>query len=56
MSEKIVTQGSGCKRTLGGVVEADPLDSVADNLLVVKLGRSGDLTQNHNHTGLGSRL
>lgn len=41
---------------LGRVVVADVLDSVADNLLVVDLGLGGDLTEDHDHTGLGGGL
>ena len=41
---------------LGGVIIADVLDGVADNLLVVELGLGGDLTEDHDHTGLGGGL
>ena len=41
---------------LGGVIVADVLDGVADNLLVVELGLGGDLTEDHDHTGLGGGL
>lgn len=42
--------------TLGGVIVADVLDGVADDLLVVELGLGGDLAKDHDHTGLGGRL
>lgn len=42
--------------TLGGVIVADVLDRVADNLLVVETGLGGDLTEDHDHTGLGGSL
>ena len=38
--------------TLGGVVEADVLDGVTDDLLVVEDGLGGDFTEDHDHTGL----
>ena len=38
------------------VVIANVLDGLADDLLVVKLGVGGDLTEHHDHTGLGGRL
>jgi hypothetical protein len=41
---------------LGGVIVADVLDSVADNLLVIDLGLGGDLAEDHDHTGLGGSL
>ena len=41
---------------LGGVVIADLLDGVADDLLVVELGLGSDLAENHDHAGLGGRL
>ena len=41
---------------LGRVIVADVLDGVADNLLVVELGLGGDLTEDHDHTGLGGGL
>lgn len=41
---------------LGGVIVADVLDGVTDNLLVVELGLGGDLTEDHDHTGLGGGL
>lgn len=40
---------------VGGVV-ADILDSGTDDLLVVEVGLGGDLTEDHDHTGLGSGL
>ena len=41
---------------LGGIIVADVLDGVADNLLVVELGLGADLTEDHDHAGLGGRL
>ena len=41
---------------LGGVIIADILDGVADNLLVVNLGLGGDFPEDHDHAGLGGRL
>ena len=41
---------------LGGVIVADVLDGLADDLLVVDLGLGGDLTKDHDHAGLGGRL
>jgi hypothetical protein len=41
---------------LGGIIVADVLDGVADNLLVVELGLGADLTKDHDHAGLGGRL
>ena len=35
------------------VVVSDPLDGLADDLLVVELGLGGDLTKDHDHTSLG---
>ena len=43
-------------KALVGVVVADLLDRVTDNLLVVDLGRGGDLTEDHDHAGLASSL
>lgn len=42
--------------TLGRVIIADALDSLTDDLLVVELGLGGNLTENHDHTGLGGSL
>ena len=42
--------------TLLRVVVTNVLDSLADDLLVVELGVGGDLTEDHDHTGLGGRL
>lgn len=42
--------------TLGGVVVANVLDGVSDNLLVVEGGLGGDLAEDHDHTGLGGGL
>jgi hypothetical protein len=42
--------------TLGGVIVADVLDGLTDNLLVVDLGLGGDLTEDHDHARLGGRL
>ena len=36
--------------------ETDVADSVTDDLLVVNLGESGDLSENHHHVGLGGSL
>lgn len=41
---------------LGGVIIANALDGLADDFLVVKLGLGGDLTEDHDHTGLGGGL
>lgn len=41
---------------LGGVIVADVLDGLADNLLVVELGLGGDLAEDHDHAGLGGSL
>ena len=41
---------------LGGVIVTDVLDGATDDLLVVKLGLGGDLTEDHHHTGLGCGL
>ncbi|PTD12828.1 hypothetical protein FCULG_00003046 [Fusarium culmorum] len=43
-------------KTLGRVIVTDVLDGVTDNLLVVELGLGGDLTEDHDHTSLGSSL
>jgi hypothetical protein len=43
-------------KTLLGVIVTDVLDGITDNLLVVKLGLGGDLTEDHDHTGLGGSL
>lgn len=43
-------------KALGGVIVANVLDSVTDDLLVVELGLGGDLTEDHDHTGLGGSL
>lgn len=40
---------------LGGIV-TDVLNSTTDDLLVVQLGLGGNLTEDHNHTGLGGSL
>jgi hypothetical protein len=42
--------------TLVRVVVADVLDSTTDDLLVVEMCLGSDLTEDHNHAGLGSRL
>jgi hypothetical protein len=42
--------------TLVRVVVTNLLDSGADNVLVVDVGLGGDLTEDHDHTGLGSGL
>lgn len=41
---------------LGGVIVADVLDGLADNLLIVELGLGGDLAEDHDHAGLGGSL
>lgn len=41
---------------LGGVIVADVLDGLANNLLVVELGLGGDLAEDHDHAGLGGSL
>lgn len=41
---------------LGGVIVSNVLDRVTDDLLVVDTGLGGDLTEDHDHTGLGGRL
>ena len=43
-------------KALGGVVVANLLDGLADDLLVVELGLGGDLTEDHDHAGLGGSL
>lgn len=43
-------------KTLLGVIVTDVLDGITDDLLVVELGLSGDLTEDHDHTGLGGSL
>ena len=40
---------------VGGVV-ADVLDGITDDLLVVEVGLGGDLTEDHDHAGLGGSL
>ena len=42
--------------TLAGVIVANVLDGVADDLLVVKTSLGGDLAKDHDHTGLGGSL
>jgi hypothetical protein len=42
--------------TLLGRVVADVLDGTTDDLLVVEVGLGGNLTEDHNHTGLGCGL
>lgn len=42
--------------TLVRVVVANLLDGVTDNLLEVDVGLGGDLTKDHDHTGLGGGL
>ena len=43
-------------KTLLGVIVTDVLDGITDDLLVVELGLGGDLTEDHDHTGLGGSL
>jgi len=40
--------------TLLGRIVSDTLDGVTDNLLVVDVSLGGDLTEDHDHTSLGS--
>ncbi len=42
--------------SLGGVVVSDVLDGTTDNLLIIELGLGGNLTEDHDHTGLGGSL
>lgn len=42
--------------SLLGVIVTDVLDGVSDDLLVVELSLGGDLTEDHDHTGLGGGL
>jgi len=37
--------------TFGGIVISDLFDGLSDNLLIVKLGFSGDFTEHHDHAG-----
>lgn len=39
-----------------GVVVTNVLDGISDDLLVVEVGLGGDLTEDHDHTGLGGSL
>jgi hypothetical protein len=39
-----------------GAVVTDVLDGITDNLLVVDVGTGGDLSEDHDHTGLGGSL
>jgi hypothetical protein len=41
---------------LGGIIVTNVLDGATDNLLVVELGLGGNLTEDHDHTGLGCGL
>lgn len=41
---------------LGGVIVTDVLDGLTNDLLVVKGGLGGDLSEDHDHTGLGGGL
>lgn len=41
---------------LVGVVVANVLDGITDDLLVVEAGLCGDLAEDHDHAGLGGRL
>ena len=43
-------------KALGGVVVSDVLDGIADDLLVVDGGSSGDLAEDHDHAGLAAGL
>jgi hypothetical protein len=42
--------------TLLSIIIADLLESIADDLLVVDVGLGSDLTENHDHAGLGAGL
>jgi len=42
--------------TLLSIIVADLLESVADDLLVVNVSLGGDLTEDHDHAGLGAGL
>ena len=42
--------------TLVGMIVADILNGVSDNPLVVEMGLCCDLTEDHDHAGLGGRL
>lgn len=42
--------------TLGGIIVTNVLDSTTDDLLVIELRLGGDLSENHDHTGLGGSL
>lgn len=43
-------------KALGGVIVANILDGITDDLLVVNLGLGSDLTKDHDHAGLGGSL
>lgn len=43
-------------KALGGVVVSNVLDGISDDFLVVEAGLGGDLTEDHNHPGLGGSL
>jgi len=43
-------------KSLGGIVIADVLDGIANDLLVVNGGRSGNLSKDHDHASLGASL
>lgn len=43
-------------KTLGRIVVANLLDSLADDLLVIKLGFGGDLAKDHDHASFSSGL
>ena len=42
--------------TLVGAVVTNVLDGLTDDLLVVEASLGGDLTEDHDHTGLGGSL
>jgi len=42
--------------TLVGAVVTNVLDGLTDDLLVVETGLGGDLTEDHDHAGLGGSL
>ena len=47
---------SAVVKTLGDIIVSDVTKALADHLLVVDGGGSGDLSEDHNHAGLGASL
>jgi hypothetical protein len=47
---------SAVVKTLGDIIISDVTKALADHLLVVDGGGSGDLSEDHNHAGLGASL